>query len=102
MRRWGVQSFGPFQSAGGELGGLVEFGLKSDDAGEGLFNDLVLVPCPLPGSFLELLEVVVLCLERGAVPGEVFVDQVNALLGQDEEVGGGIRVLRYCLNQCLG
>ena len=35
------------------------------------------------------------------MPGEVFVDQVEELLGQDEEVGGGIRVLRYCLNQSL-
>ena len=87
---------------GGKLGGLVELGLKGDDASEGPFDDLVLVPCSLPGSFLELLEVVVLSLERSAVPGEVFVDQVDELLGQDEEVGGGIRVLRYCLDQSLG
>ena len=102
MRRWGVRSFGPFQSAGGELGGLVEFGLKSDTAGKGLFNDLVLVPCSLPGSFLELLEVVVLCLECGAVPGEVLVDLVIELLHEDEKVGGGVRVFRYRLNQGLG
>ena len=73
--------FCPFQSAGGEFGGLVEFGLEGDDASEGSFNDLVLVPESLPHSLLELLEVVVLSLERGAMPGEVFVDQVDELLG---------------------
>ena len=81
---------------------MIEFCLKSDDASESLFNDLILVPCSLPGSLLELLDVVVLSLERGAVPGEVLVDQVNELLGEDEEVGGGVRVLGYRLNQCLG
>ena len=87
----------PFQSAGGKLGGLVEFGLEGDDASKGPFDDLVLVPQSLPRSLLELLEVVVLSLERGAVPGEV-----NELLGLDEEVSSGIRVLQYCLNLCLG
>ena len=69
---------------------------------EGPFNDLILVPQLLPRLLLELLEVVVLSLEQSAVPGEVLVDQVDELLGQDEEVGGGIRVLRYCLDQSLG
>ena len=69
---------------------------------EGPFNDLILVPQLLPHSLLELLEVVVLSLEQGAMPGEVFVDQVDELLGLEEEVGGGIRVLHYHLNQCLG
>ena len=87
---------------GSKLGGLVKFGLKGDDASKGPLDDLVLVPESLPCSLLELLEVVVLSLERGAVPGEVFVDQVDELLGQDEELGGGIRVLRHCLNQSLG
>ena len=93
MRWWRVRSFCPFQSTGGEFGGLVEFGLKGDDASKSPFNDFVLVPQSLPGPLLELLEVVVLSLERSAVPGEVFVDQVDELLGQDEEVRGGIRVL---------
>ena len=83
----------PFQSAGGKLGGLVEFGLEGDDASKGPFDDLVLVPQSLPRPLLVLLEVIVLSLEQGAVPGEVFVDQVDELLGQDEEVRGGIRVL---------
>ena len=85
----------------GKLGGLFELGLEGDDASEGPLDDLVLVPHLLPHSLFELLEVVVLSLECGAVPGEVFIDQVDELLGQDEEVGGGIRVLRYCLDQCL-
>ena len=76
-----VESLCPFQSAGGEFGGLIEFGFEGDDASKGPFNDLVLVPESLPRSLLELLEVVVLSLERGAVPGEVFVDQVDELLG---------------------
>ena len=71
----------PFQSEGGEFGGLVEFGLEGDDASEGPFNDLVLVPESLPRSLLELLEVVVLGLERSVMSGEVFVDQVDELLG---------------------
>ena len=87
---------------GGELGGLVELGLKSDDASESVSDDLVLVPCSLPGSFLELLEVIVLGLECGAVSGEVLVDQVNELLCEDEEVDGGVRVFQYRLNQGLG
>ena len=66
---------------GDELGGWVEFGLEGDDASKGPFNDLVLVPASLPRSLLELLEVVVLSLEQSAVPGEVFVDQVDELLG---------------------
>ena len=81
---------------------MVEFGLKGDDASKSPFNDFVLVPQSLPGPLLELLEVVVLSLERGAVPGEVFVNQMNELLGEDEEVGGGVRVFRYHLNQGLG
>ena len=87
---------------GGKLGGLFELGLEGDDASKSSLDDLVLVPESLPRSLLELLEIVVLSLERGAVPGEVFVDQVDKLLGQDDEVGGRIRVLRYCLNQSLG
>ena len=47
---WRVRSFGPFQSAGGEFGGLVEFGLKGDDASKSPFNDFVLVPQSLPGD----------------------------------------------------
>ena len=77
-----------FQSTGGKLGGLFEFGFKGDDASEGPFDDFVLVPQSLPGPLLELLEVVVLSLECGAVPGEVFVDQMDELLRLDEEVGG--------------
>ena len=32
------------------------------------------------------------------MPGEVFVNQVDELLGLDEEVGSGIRVLQHRLN----
>ena len=81
---------------------MFELGFEGDDASEGPFDDLVLVPQSLPCSLLELLEVIVLSLERGAVPGEVFVNQMNELLGEDEEVGGGVRVSGYRLNQCLG
>ena len=100
--RWRVGSLGPFQGTSGKLGGLFELGLEGDDASEGPFDDLVLVPQSLPGPLLELLEVIALSLEHGTMLGEVLVDQVDELLGQDEEVRGGIRVLRYCLDQCLG
>ena len=92
----------PFSEHGWRLGGLIEFGFESDDASESLFDDLVLVPQSFPGSLLELLDVVVLRLECGAMPGEVFVDQVNELLCEDEEVGGGVRVFQHRLNQGLG
>ena len=87
---------------GGELGGLAEFRFKGDNVRESPFEDLVLVLQSFPGLLLELLEVVVLSLEGGAVLGEVLINQVNELLGEDEEVGGGVRVIRYGLNQCLG
>ena len=63
--------FCPFQSTGGKLGGLIEFGLESDDASESLFDDLV--PQPFPGSLLELLDVIVLSLECNVMPAEIFV-----------------------------
>ena len=80
--RWRrVGSLCPFQSTGSKLVDLVKFGLEGDNVSEGPFDDLILVPQSLPRSLLELLEVVVLSLEQGAMPGEVLVNQVDELLG---------------------